>query len=249
MAIVSTYRASVYSTTAATSYATTGTYTPAANSLLVAFVVTCLGATPLDPSTFTGHGVTWTQLTLSARTLSTTHAVSVWVALAGASPSSAAATAGYGAVSQTGGAVIEFEVTGADVSGTAAAAIVQNPTATAATGTTGTVTLSAAGGTDNRPLSFWLHLANEATTPRANWTETAGADGNFSLPSTGAEGQFRNDAFETTATATWTTSINWRGVAVEVKAEPGRATKFVGGSNTTDPNDASIYGFIQISGG
>lgn len=198
MALAFNYRASVYSTTAATSYATTGTYTPAAGSLLVAFVISTLGATPLDPSTFTGHGVTWTMLTLSARLLSTTHSISVWVALAGASPSSAAATAGYGAVSQTGAAIIEFEITGANVSGSAAAAIVQNPTNTG-TATSGSVTLASAADAINRALSFWCHLANEATTPRANWTETASADGNFNVPATGAEGQFRSDAFETTA--------------------------------------------------
>src|SRR4051812_9279918 len=109
---VVTCRASVFSTTAASSYATTGTYTPAANSLLVAFVENSLAATPLDPTTFTGHGVTWTKLTLSSRLLSTTHCVSIWVANAGGSPSSAAVTAGFGAVSQTGCSVVEYEIAG-----------------------------------------------------------------------------------------------------------------------------------------
>jgi len=217
------YRSSVYSTTAATSYTCSPTYTPAAGALLVAFVVTTLGATPLDPTSVTGHGVTFTMLTLSARTLSTTHAVSVWIANSGASPSSTAVVASYGAVSQTGGAVIEFEVTMVDLT-TLAGSVVQQPTNTG-TATSGTVTLSAAAHANNRPMSFWLHLANEATTFRTNWTETAGADGNFNTPPTGAEGQFRSDAFETTASASWTTSSLWRGVALEIKGAPD-ALKF-----------------------
>jgi len=217
MAIVTTYRSSVYSTTAATSYTCAPTYTPAASSLLVACVVTTLGATPLDPTTVTGHGVSFTMLSLSARLLSTTHAVSVWIANAGGSPTSVACVASYGAVSQTGGAIIEFEVTGADLTGTLAASIVQNPTNTG-TATSGSVTLAAPGKPENRPLSFWLHLANEATTAQSLWTLTAGATGNFNTPATGAAGQYRADSFETPATASWTTSALWRGVALEIKA-------------------------------
>jgi predicted aconitase with swiveling domain len=216
MALAFAYRSSVYSTTAATSYTCAPTYTPAAGSLLVAFVVTTLGATPLDPTTVTGHGVSFSKLTLTARTLSTTHAVSVWIANAGVSPTSVACIASYGAVSQTGGTVTEFEVTGADLT-TLAGSIVQNPTNTGS-GTSGSVVLAAAGSADNRPMSFWLHLANEATTAQSLWTLTAGATGNFNTPATGAAGQFRTDAYETPATATWTGNVAWRGVAIEVKA-------------------------------
>lgn len=218
MPLAFAFRSGVYSTTAATSYTAAPTWTPGANSLLVAFVVTTLGATPLDPTTVTGHGVSFTKLTLSARTLSTTHAVSVWIADAGASPTSVACVASYGAVSQTGGAVIEFEATGADMT-TLAGSVVQNPTNTG-TATSGSVTLASAGNANNRPISFWLHLANEATNAQTNWTLTAGATGNFNTPPTGAAGQFRSDAFETPATASWTGNVLWRGVALEVKAAP-----------------------------
>lgn len=214
--LTSTYRASVYSTSGASSYATTGTYTPAANSLIVVFQVNSLASSPLEPTSVSGHGVSFSKLTLSARTISTTHSISVWVASAGASPSSAAVTANFNSVNQTGCALIEFEVTGWS-GASALAAVIQNPTNNG-TGTSGSVTLSAATDADNRPLSFFVHLANEATTPRTNWTETAGADGNFNNPATGAEGQFRNDTFETTASATWTGNVAWRGVALEINA-------------------------------
>lgn len=215
------YRASRYDTAAATSYATTGTYSPAANALLICLVVGCLASSPNDPdhatSPFTGHGVSWTKLSLSANTLGGTHALSVWVANAGASPSSAACTAQWTS-NRTGCALIEFEVNGADLSGGASAAIVQKPTTTGTGTGTGDQSLSAAGQAQNRPLAFFVHLANEATTPRANWTETTGADGNFNNPATGVEGSYRSDAFETTYSATWTTSSAWRAVALEIKA-------------------------------
>lgn len=143
MALAFTRRASLYSTTAAASYATTGTYTPAANSLLVAFVVGA-GTTddPNHGTPFTGHGVSWSKLTLSANALSTTHALSVWVADAGSSPTSAACTAQWTS-NRTGCAIIEFEITGAELGGGAAAAIIQNPTNTG-TGTSGSFSLAAA---------------------------------------------------------------------------------------------------------
>lgn len=198
MSAIITYRASVYSTTAASVYSTTGTYTPAPNSLLIAFVVGSVAASPTDPdhatAPFAGHGVAWTKLTLTANTLGGTHALSVWVAKSGPTPTSAACTAQW-ATNRTGCAIIEFEVTGADLSGTAAQAIAQNPTTTGTGTGTGNQTLASPASALNRALACFLHLANEGTTPRAGWTETAGADGNFNNPATGFEASFRSDAF------------------------------------------------------
>lgn len=216
--ITSTFKASIYSTTAQTSYATTTTYTPKSHSLLVAFVVTTLGATPLDPTTVTGHGVSFAKLTLSARTLSTTHAVSVWVANSGASPTTAAVTADYSGVSQTGGVVIEYEVEGADMSTSAVAAIVQNPTNTAGSGTAETVTLAAAGNSNNRALLFALHLSNTAQTAAGAWTLGAGATPNFNTPATGAVGLFNNSTFDTAGACTGA-NVAWRMVGLEIKCD------------------------------
>lgn len=229
---VITYRASLYSTTNATSYATSTTYTPAANSLLVAFVAVS-ATSPVVPPTIAGHGLTWSAVTLTDHALSTTHRIDVYVALAGASPSSAAFTVSGYSGNQTGAVLIEFEITGHDLSVTALNNIIQSPTATGS-GTTGTVTLASAAVSTNRPLSFFVHLANEATTPRTNWTETASADGNYNNPATGGEAQFRSDAFETTSTATWLTSSSWLGVALEIKGAPDQSvTGTVISSGTT----------------
>lgn len=222
MALGFTFRASIFSTTAATSYATTSTYTPAANSLLVAFEVNSLASSPLEPSTFTGHGVTWTKVTLTGagRLLSTTHSISIWVANAGASPSSAAATAGFGAVSQTGCAIIEYEITGADMTGGAVNAILQ---AITSTGTSNNVTatnlLNDNHAELNKAMAFWVHLANQATTEGGgNWSEPAGSDGNFNSPATGAEAQITATTYDRSPAASWATSSAYIVAAVEIRA-------------------------------
>jgi hypothetical protein len=219
MALVFAYRSSIYDTTASATYTAAPTWTPAANSLIVSFHVGTIGSAPVDPTGVTGHGLTYSKVTLVDTDISTTHRVSVWVAKAGASPTSTACVATY-SPNRNGGVVIEFEITGHDDSGTALQAIVQSPTATG-TGTTGTVAPAAAGASGNRLIAFFAHLQNEATTPRTNWTEEAGADGNFSGPSTGAAAQWRADAYDSAATATWGSSVAWLGVALEIKAATG----------------------------
>lgn len=215
--ITSTWKAAVYSTSGATSYATTGTWTPKSHSLIVAFVVSTLGSSPLDPTGVTGHGLTFTQIALTARLISTTHSVSVWVADAGASPTTTATTASYNGVSQTGGVVVEFEVEGADLSGGASAAIVQKPTNNGS-GTAETVTLAAAGNSANRALIFGAQLSNAAQTATGSWTLTVGAAGNFNTPATGAAGMFNNTSFDTAGAMTGA-NVAWRMVGLEVKAD------------------------------
>jgi hypothetical protein len=144
--------ASLYSTTNTTSYAA-GSVTPGADKLLVTFV--CVSATsPVAPPTVSGHGLTWTALTLSDHALSTTHRLDVYVAKSGSAPTSGAFTvSGYG-TNRTGAVIIEFEVDGADLSGTAADAIVQNPTNNGNTGTAASVTLAAAGAAVNLEIDL-----------------------------------------------------------------------------------------------
>jgi len=250
MALAITYKGKIASTTAATSYTATTSWTPTADSLLVAFVVTCLGSSPVDPTTVSGHGQTYSKLTgFSAYTLSTTHLLSIWVAKAGSSPTSTAASASYGAVNQTGGVVIEYEITDADLSGTAAQAFIQTVTANgSATSHTGTNLLNAAGSSDNRAMAFYVHLANEATTPAGgNWTETSGADGNFNTPATGAEVQHTASTFDRTPAASWTTSSAYRVFAVEIKRNQNVTVTLTGlgataaqGTLTATPYDAAV---------
>lgn len=229
MALTITYRASIYSTTGAASYATTSTYTPAANSLLVALVVGC-GDTndPNHATPFTGHGVTWTKKAISANALSTTHALSVWVANAGSSPTSAAATAQW-LTNRTGAAIIEYEITDWDSALSAVNAIIQAVTNTG-TGTSGTFAFSAAEESRNRQIAMFVHLATESTIPRTNWTEPSGGAGSFNGPATAVGTQYRADAFETTASASWASNVAWRGVGIEIAATSALAVAMVAGS-------------------
>lgn len=221
--LLATLRGSFAATTNATSYAETQTWTPGANSLVVAFVFVS-ATSPVAPPTVAGHGLTWSALTLGSHGPITLSAGSgrldAYVAKTpGATPTSGAFTvSGYGA-SQTGAVIFVWEINSADLTGTALAAIVQSPT-NSGTATSGSVTLSAAGNALNRPLSFFAHAANEATAPRANWTEPSSpvGDGSYASPNVGADTQMRTDAFETTASASWTTSSAWIGVALELKA-------------------------------
>jgi hypothetical protein len=216
---VITYKSSNYVTTAGPTFTASPTWTPQANSLLVALSVGC-SASPTDPTGITGHGLTYTKITIPTATLSTTHIMSIWVANAGASPSSVAEVASFGGT-PTGNALICFEITGWESDEPISNAFGTGTLINTATGTatTGTVNLSLRPDVtgEHVQLSFFLHLANEATTPRASWTETAGADGNFNTPATGAEAQFRTDVFELTSTATWTTSSLYRGLALVVR--------------------------------
>lgn len=233
MALAFTARGTLFSTTGATSYAETQSYTPASTSLMVAFV-SVSATSPVAPPTVAGHNLTWTALTLSANALSTTHRIDVYVAKSSGSASNAAFTiSGYGG-NQTGAAIIVYEVTGADVSGTAANAIVQNPTNNG-TGTSASVTLSAASYSANRPLGFFVHLDNSAPTGEGgNWVSTTG---NYNTPATGVIGEANATAFDTSVTAT-TANVAWRGVALEVKSAP------LAYSLTADPGSVSITGTV-----
>lgn len=217
-AIVTTWKSSVYQTTnTAATVTASPTWTPTANSLLVACVCTAYSSSPTDPTGVTGHGVTYSALTLGTSTLSTTHKLSIWVAKAGGSPSSTACVAAVTNTNGTGDLIIEFEVTGADVSGTALQAIVASSATNTGSGTAQTVTLAAASAPGNRPLVFGVHLSNTAPTAAGSWTLTAGAAGNFNTPATGASAVFNNTTFDVNGAATGA-NVAWRMVGIEIAA-------------------------------
>jgi hypothetical protein len=160
-----------------------------------------------------GNGLTWTQI---GSTLADGDNGGLSMFAADASGSSAGATTvDFGADTQVHCTVSFFHATGVDLSGGVAAAFVQSPTNTG-TGTSGSVTLAAAGAADNRPISFFWHLAAESSTERTNWTELDDMTGTGR--NRGIITQYRDDAFETTASASWTTSAKWAGIAAELKA-------------------------------
>jgi len=223
MAIQITYKSSSY-TTSAGNVTCSPTWTPQANSLIVAFCALTYASSPVDPTGVAGHGISYSAMTLGTSTLSTTHKLSGWAAKAGASPSSAACVATVSGTT-TGGLVIEFEVTGADVSGTALQAFQATNASNTGTSTTPTVTL--AGFTDalNRAMTFAVVLANAAPTTSGAWILTTGAAGNFTNPATGAVALFENNQFDT-AGACNTSNAAWRMVGIEIKASKTQTVYF-----------------------
>ncbi len=254
MAITITYKSSVYSTTnTAASFTAAPTWTPTANSLLVACVCTTYSASPSDPTSVTGHGVTYDKLTLGTSTLSTTHKLSIWVAKAGGSPTSTACVANTTTTNGTGALIIEFEVTGADVTGTALQAIVASTATNTGTGTAETVTLAAASNSSNRPLIFGVQLSNTLQTAAGSWTLTAGAAGSFNTPATGGAALFNNSTFDTAGAATGA-NVAWRMVGIEIKAglelltaSPGSHT-VTGAAATTNVSMVASPGSYAVTG-
>jgi hypothetical protein len=199
---------------------TTAAYTPSSNSLLVAYVMSGGGNYPTGVS---GHGVSYTNLSTTDSDANVTvngRALSIWVAKAGASPTSTVVTATFSS-NQSRGTIVEYVVTGADVSGAATGAIPQVTVASnASSGTTASTTLAASSNpTKNAAMYFVQHSVASATTPAAGWTE--GSDLTIDQGGTSqddnTETQY-NLTFATAASATWTTSDSWAGIALEVKA-------------------------------
>lgn len=109
-------------------------------------------------------------------------------------------------------------VTGSDMAHGLVQTFVQSGLTTPdATGTSGSVTLAAAGDANNRPYSFFAHAAAETQTAEAGWTAfTAQQHAN---PNAGFRGQWNDTTFDTTPSMSWTTSANYGGIGFELKAE------------------------------
>src|SRR3989344_4439836 len=208
----------INSTTDATSFTSTS-WTPPSSGLIILFVFSRGGAGNNVP-TVTGNSITWTQI--ANYKVGTFRAITLFGANASGS-SSGSITLDYAGNTQTTQAVSVFYATGVDLSGGVAAAFVQTQTNTGTCSGTdcATVTLNAAGNSNNRPIAAFAHDVNEATAPRTNWTEAD--DLALGTPARAFETQYRGDAFETTASSTITTSSVWMGMAAEIKFDSGGA--------------------------
>ena len=204
----------------ATSY-TGNSFIPPTSGLAVAFVGSRVnGGDPVQP-TVTGWGLTWTFID------SVLNSDGIKIQLFAADLTGAtegAITVDFGAETQQACSVSLSYIDDADLSGGVSGAFVQTPSATGS-GTSASVTLAAAGHADNRPIACALVRANEDVAPRTNWTELDNITG--AGPTRSLETQYRDDAFETTASASWTTSAAWAILAVEIKGASS------GGSTTT----------------
>lgn len=227
--IVVTHRGGIADTNSGSALTITSspTWTPAANSLLLAWIEA--STEDVSPTSVTGHGLTYTQMgRITMGSGPTTAVLELWAAKAGASPTSVAVSATW-AAARSGVNISEEEVTGHDDALTLAVGagnifpqLVTATSGATTTDTSGTITLAAATTTGNLPVSAFIHQNNVAITHRTNWAELY--DANYTTPARSMETQWRSDTFETTASASWTPAERWSGIAVEITVAPAVAT-------------------------
>jgi hypothetical protein len=165
------------------------------------------------PSLVQSTGVTNRYTFAKVTTAVYTNEISIWVADSGATPPNDTIQATF-TNTITGAQVAVFEITGADMTGTAAQAIVTEATSTTSTSTTPSITYAAASASDNRPF-FAQYNAAGGSTPRTSWTSLY--DAGYATPTAWLGVQIRLGAFETTGSATISSGL-WQCVGVEIKA-------------------------------
>src|SRR5438309_867644 len=178
--------------------------------LLVLFVGDEVGSGTPNQPTVSGNSVAWTAI----KTINVGFNRFTLFGANSAGSAAGATTVDFAGQSQSGFEASFFHVTNVDLSGGVAAAFIQSPTGSGTAGS-GSITMASPGNSANRPVSGWFHAAQEGTHARANWAEAD--DGSHNNPGTGVESQWRSDAFETTASASWSTSSAWLGIAAELK--------------------------------
>lgn len=211
MAVTATLLGSLADSVDRTSY--TVSITPTADRLLLVYAGYTAPSSPAVPPTLSGNNIaTWS---LVDDDHATARGLSLHVAKTGAAPSSGNLTLSFSGVTQTHCVVAVIEIDGADLSGTALAAVLQSIDDAQAAVTSRSVSLPSPPGDGSRCFSGWMIEVNEAVGFRANWTELH--DAGHASPNRRIEVQWRSDVSEQTGSASWTTSTTVHGIVAEVK--------------------------------
>lgn len=248
MAIAATSLEGAASATNATSYET-GSITPTANRLILAAVGhSRAGSGANEVPTLTGNGLTWVEVgTVQSADASAGRRVTVFRAM-GASPSAGVVTIDFAGATQGRCAWSIVEFSDVDTGGTnGSAAVVQFQTASATTGTAGTADFTAAfGDAVNNATYSAITTAGGTANPI---TEEAGFTELHDLqPGTEAqrlETMWRLGEDQTPA-PTWTDSLHWAQLVVEIKAAGGGGTQSLTGTLFTN---APTFNVGTITGG
>lgn len=187
-------------------------WTPPTTGIIIADVVNWIAAVGNVP-TGSGNSLTWAQIATVAVDPGTSHRITRFAAIATGS-TTGVTTFDFAGQTQLGCVVSFYQAEGVDTTGGIASAFIQNPT-NSGTGTSGSVTLAAAGHADNRPIACFSHQTQELATPDGAWTEVD--DMSNSGPAIGVETQWDTDGFQN-ASASWATSSAWIAMASELKA-------------------------------
>lgn len=210
-----THRVATASTANATSYAS-GSFTPAAGDLLVAFVVA--SGTVATGTMTDSQSLGFTKVT-SALKASSADTVYAFVSNNTAAASSMTVTFDCTGDSATGAIIFVASVSGILKTGTSAilqSAVQENQAA----GGTPAIAFTNAARVGNPTLGCVGNASNPAAVaPPTNWTEDAAGDTGYNTPPTGGEYAFRNSGF-TGTTITWggTSATAFGGIILEIDA-------------------------------
>jgi hypothetical protein len=205
------------STSNVASYATSSSFTPTANALVLCGVVNSKASTP-DTPTVSGNGLTWVQIaTVTFGTIASATIRATLFRALGAGPTNGATTADFAGVNQTGAHVFVGQFRFADTTGTnGSGAIVQSTTNRADSGANPVITLSALASARNGVFGWLGNAVNGfGGTNETNWSEDY--DGGYNTPATGGYATHISPTSDNTVNVTMT-AANWGGIAVEVKA-------------------------------
>ncbi len=251
-------KTSIHSSSNASSYSF-ASITASNNLLYVAFVSTAAssGGTAPAATSVAGAGLAFTEIGAPGGRLYSGGAgvrrVQAWRALV-----TAGATTGSIAISLNGTSIgldaVLLEISGMEASGTnGSGAIAQSVANSVTSGTSLAVTLGAFASPDNRPVAFFSHRANEATTPEPGYTELD--DAGHNAPATGAQCEWHTTGAETTPAVSWATAADAAGFAIEVRAAgsppPGNQAPVVSAGPdqvATLPNAAALDGSVTDDG-
>jgi len=195
---------------------TNSSWTPPGSGLVIAFASSREAAGNNGPPTVCGNNLAWTQI--KTDTFQAGDCRSTLFAADATGGVSGSTTVDFAGVLQLNCDVSFLAASGVDLSGGVAAAFVQTPSASGVD-TSGSIALAAAAHPDNRPIAYFWNLANASLFERTNWTEIDSLQGVG--PNRGLLSQYRGDAFETVSSASWASSVDWGGIAAELKATVG----------------------------
>lgn len=199
-------------------------WSPPTSGLIIVFVSShaILDHPPVIP-TVSGNSLDWV---LVDSVLSGLRRVSIFAAEA-AGATTGATTFDFGALFTQARFQASFiQATGVELTGGVQGAFEQIQETSGTASTSGSITLNAAADSGNRPISAWFISTNDSNqiVHRTNWTEAD--DIRNGTPAGNFETQYRSDAFETTASASWTVSSDYVALAAEVRVEGAASPSF-----------------------
>lgn len=208
------------SNTDAASYVTSS-WTPPTSGIILVWIVSGEGSGNARVNSVTGNSLTWKKVgevgyggDVPGRRITL---FAAWATGA----TTGATTIDFGGVTQLFCTAMFMQVTGSFTVSDVLDAFPQGSSGFG-NGVSGTFDMSnPSASSASRCAACFSHNVNEAVTARTNWTAADGFNG--SGPVRGSQSQFRSDAYEATASASWTTSGLWGGLSVEIN-ESGATT-------------------------